>query len=259
MSFSNKVVLITGASSGIGAGTAVAFAKEGASLALTARTLSNLEKTKQNCVSVASKGTPHPLLISADLTIDTDIERIVRETVAKYGRIDILVNNAGANKYHTIENVTMDLFDFVIRTNLRSVYFLTNLVIPYLEKSQGCIVNVSSIRAFRAGTNANTYCASKAALDQFTRCSAVELGPKGIRINNVSPGLVLGSFQKASGMDQDTYRKIMEGTKESYPLGRPAEPEDVANAICFLASEKAKYITGVVLPVDGGNSCVSRL
>lgn len=255
MSFSDKVVLITGASSGVGAGTAVAFAKEGASLAITARSLSNLEQTKKNCIAVAAQGTPQPFIIIADITKEADIQRIVTETVSKFGKIDILVNNAGANKYHTIDNITMDLFDFVIQTNLRSVYFLTNLVIPYLQKSQGCIVNVSSIGGVRPTFNANTYCASKAALDQFTRCSAVELGPKKIRVNTVSPGLIAGSFQKSAGMDEEVYRKMMEGVKQSYPLGRIADPEDVADAICFLASEKAKYITGVVLPVDGGKSC----
>ncbi|XP_063709406.1 3-oxoacyl-[acyl-carrier-protein] reductase FabG-like [Culicoides brevitarsis] len=254
MAFYGKVVIITGASSGIGAATALNFAKEAATLVLTARSLPNLEKTRDNCLSLGVKNLPTPLIITADLTKEADIEEIVKQTTSKFGKIDILVNNAGANKYHTIENVTMEAFDFVIRTNLRSVYYLTTLSIPYLAKTEGCIVNVSSITCYRP--NANTYCASKGALDQFTRVSAVELGPKKIRINTVSPGLVNGTFQKKCGMADDQYEKMLNDAKSSYPLGRPAEPEDIANAICFLASEKAKYITGVILPVDGGKSCV---
>lgn len=255
MSFSNKVVLITGASSGMGASTALEFAKEGASLVLVGRNTVNLQKTAQNCVTDALTGSSDPFIIIADLSVDSDVERIIQETVTKYNRLDVLVNCAGIGLYKSVENTTMDEFDRVLRVNTRAPFLLTKLAIPYLEQTKGNIVNVSSIMSFRNFLNVNAYSTSKAALDQFAKCSAMELAPKRIRVNVVNPGFTTGNFQKSAGVSEEAYNALVEASKESYPLGRAGDPEDVAHAILFLASDKAKFITGVVLPVDGGKSC----
>lgn len=145
-------------------------------------------------------------------------------------------------------------FDQLLRINLRAPYMLTKLCVPHLEQRQGNIVNVSSIMSFRGFLNVNAYSTSKAALDQFARCTALELAPKMIRVNVVNPGFTTGNFQKSAGVSEEAYNALVEASKESYPLGRAGDPEDVAQAILFLASDKAKFITGTLLPVDGGKN-----
>lgn len=164
MSFKGKVVLITGASSGIGAVTAVYFARHAATLCLVGRNSENLVKTQQGCAKVAPAGTPEPLIVVADVTKDG--ERIISETVAKLGGVDVLVNNAGVNRYNTIETSSLEEFDYVMNTNLRAAYHLTMLAIPHLAKARGNIVNVSSLCGLRVLTNAAAYGISKAGLDQ---------------------------------------------------------------------------------------------
>lgn len=249
-----SVVLITGASSGMGAATAVEFAKIGKSLVLVGRNAEKLQKTKESCVAAALPETPVPHIIVADLGVDENVRRIIAETISKFSRLDVLVNCAGIGLYKSIKNGSMDEFDEVMRVNLRAPYLLTKLAIPHLERSKGNIVNVSSVMSYRGFTNVNAYSTSKAALDQFTRCTALELAPKKIRVNVVSPGFTTGNFQKSAGVSEDAYNALVEASKESYPLGRAGDPEDVADAIVFLASDKAKFITGAVLPVDGGKN-----
>lgn len=256
MSFKDKVVLITGASSGIGAATAVYFSKEGATLSLTGRNLENLEKTLTNCLKSAPNGTPVPLLIQADVTVGA--EKIIKDTIFKFGRLDILINNAGVGSYKSIEDTSLEDYDYIMNTNLRSVYHLTMLAVPHLIKTQGNIVNVSSLSGLRSLTGAVAYHVSKSGLDQFTSCCSLELAPKKVRVNSVNPGLVITEFQKRGKMSEERYAAYVQSTKTSYPLGRAAQPEEVAEAIGFLASEeRAGYLTGVKLPVDGGkhNQC----
>lgn len=164
MSFTGKVVLITGASSGIGAATAVYFARQGATLALIGRNSENLAVTLGNCVKVAPPNTPEPLLVQADVTCDG--ERIINETIGKFERLDVLINNAGVARYNTIETTSMEEFDYIMNTNLRAVYHLTTLAISHLAKTQGNIVNVSSLCGLRVLTNGCAYGISKAGLDQ---------------------------------------------------------------------------------------------
>lgn len=154
-----------------------------------------------------------------------------------------------------MEDTTMDEFDQLMNTNIRAPFLLTKLAIPHLTATQGNIVNVSSVMGFRGFLNVNAYSTSKAALEHFTRCSALELASKKIRVNAVSPAFTTGNFQKNNGVSEETYNMLVESSKTSYPLGRAGEPEDVAEAIAFLASDKARFITGVNLPVDGGKSC----
>lgn len=183
MNFAGKVVLVTGASSGIGERTARMFAQLGASLSLTGRKLENLEKIASEC-----EGQKKPFVVTGDITNPSDTKRIVEETIKKYGQIDVLVNNAGIIETGTIENTSLEQYDRVMNTNIRSIYYLTMLTVPHLIKTEGSIVNISSVNGIRSFPGVLAYNLSKAAVDQFTRCVALELAPKKVRVNSVNPG-----------------------------------------------------------------------
>lgn len=255
MNFCGKIVLITGASSGIGASTALAFARLGASLALTGRNSNNLENIAEQCKGVSSNG-EKPFTVVGDLTKEEDTKRIFEETVKRYTKLDVLVNNAGILETGSIENASLEQFDRVFNTNVRSIYYLTMLAVPYLIKSKGNIVNVSSVNGIRSFPGMLTYCMSKSAVDQFTNCVALDLAPKQVRVNSVNPGVIVTELQKRGGMNEEAYAKFLERSKETHPLGRPGVAEEVANTITFLASELASFITAVNVPVDGGRHAV---
>lgn len=249
LKFSGKVVLITGASSGIGAATAIHFSRLGASLSLTGRNLENLNKVAD---TITSQNQPQPYIVTGELTNECDTKNIVDCTIKHFGKLDILVNNAGILETGTIENTSLDQFDRMFNVNVKSIYHLTMLAVPHLIKSKGNIVNISSVNGLRAFAGVLSYCMSKAAVDQFTRCVALELALKQVRVNSVNPGVVVTELQKRGGMDQEAYRKFLERSKETHALGRPGLPEEVAQTIAFLASDDASFITGASIPVDGG-------
>ena len=182
MNFAGKVVLITGASSGIGAQTAKKFAQLGASLSLTGRKLENLQQVASECDGLK------PFIVSGDITNVDDSKKIFDKTIKKYGRLDVLVNNAGIIETGTIETTSLEQYDRVMNTNIRSIYYLTMLAVPELIKTEGSIVNVSSVNGIRSFPGVLAYNLSKAAVDQFTRCVALELAPKKVRVNSVNPG-----------------------------------------------------------------------
>lgn len=244
MNFSGKVVLITGASSGIGAGTAEHLSKLGASLALVGRNVTNLDEVAKKC-----GGTP-TLPILADVNVDA--KRIIDETVAHFGRLDVLVNNAGVGMKSSIQSTSMEPYDVVMNTNLRSVYELTHHAVPHLIKTKGNIVNVSSTSGLRASTVVLTYCMAKAALDQFTKCISLELAGTGVRVNSVNPAVIRTNFHRNMGFTEEEYNLYLENCKKSHAMGRVGEVSEVADAIAFLASDSASFITGTLLPVDGG-------
>ncbi|XP_037940874.1 glucose 1-dehydrogenase-like [Teleopsis dalmanni] len=249
MDFNNKVVIVTGASSGIGAETAVHFAELGALLTIVGR---NLEKLKEVAEKVTKAKGNEPLLVQADMNKEDDVKRIVNDTLSKYNKIDVLVNNAGILETGTIENTSLEQYDRVMNTNIRSVYQLTMLAVPELIKTKGNIVNVSSVNGIRSFPGVLAYNISKAAVDQFTRCVALELALKGVRCNAVNPGVVITEIHKRGGMDEATYAKFLEHSRTTHALGRPGEVREVSNAITFLASDCASFTTGASLPVDGG-------
>ncbi|KAG7318475.1 hypothetical protein KOW79_018230 [Hemibagrus wyckioides] len=248
-SLKDKVALITGASSGIGAGTALLFSKLGAQLALNGRDMDNLSKVAKECEEC---GGQKPLLVPGDLTDEDAIKKTVEETVARFGRLDVLVNSAGILAMGTIETTDLAQYDKVMNINVRSVYHLTHLCVPHLIQTKGCIVNVSSVNGQRSFPGVLAYCMSKSAIDQFTRCVALELAPKQVRVNSVGPGVIITEVHKRAGLDEEQYKQFLEKCKVTHALGRPGEVEEVAQAIAFLASDAATFITGVNLPVDGG-------
>jgi len=248
-SLAGKVAIITGASSGIGAATALHFAKLGVSLAITGRNIENLQKTEDAC---KASGASDVCIIQGDVCSEADCQRIIAATVDTFKRLDILVNNAGVLEMGSIENTDMDQYDRVMTTNVRAVYNLTMLAVPHLTSTKGNIVNVSSVNGIRSFPGVLAYNVSKAAVDQLTRCTALELAPKQIRVNCVNPGVVVTELQKRGGLDEAKYENFLEHSKTTHALGRPGNPEEVAKAIAFLASDDASFSTGVSLPVDGG-------
>lgn len=184
MSFKDKVILITGANSGIGAACAEYFANEGAFLALSAR---NAEKFEKVIEKIKENGVEHePLVILAD--ISNEAERVLTETIEKYGKLDILINNAGFGLPGSIKTLSMEHYDSIFATNLRGTVELTHLAVPYLIESKGNVLNVSSVAAIASVKTFIAYSMSKAAMDKFTNCAAIELAEKGVRINSINPG-----------------------------------------------------------------------
>ncbi|XP_049311388.1 uncharacterized oxidoreductase TM_0325-like [Bactrocera dorsalis] len=248
MSLAGKVVIVTGASSGIGAATAEAFAKQGSKVVLTGRNEANLKATETACKAANSE--VELLLIAADVT--TDAEKIIKATIDKFGQLDVLVNNAGVGESGSILDVEVDQFDRVMNTNLRSVFLLTKYAAPHLVKTQGNIVNVSSVAGLRSFPGLSVYGSSKAALEQFTRCIALDLAPKNVRVNAVSPGVIVTNILTRLGMSAEDYAKFLEHSKTTHALGRVGVVKEVADAIIFLASDSSSFITGATLPIDGG-------
>ncbi|KAH8307757.1 hypothetical protein KR044_012677, partial [Drosophila immigrans] len=248
MNFAGKVVLITGASSGIGAATAVKLAKYGACLALNGRNLDNLKEVAGQC----SQTGPAPALVVGDISKEADANRVWHTTLEKYGKLDVLVNNAGILESGTIENTSLEQYDRVMNTNLRAIYHLTMLATSELIKTKGNIVNVSSVNGIRSFPGVLAYNISKMGVDQLTRCVALELAAKGVRVNCVNPGVTVTNLHKRGGMDEVAYQKFLEHSKSTHALGRPGTTHEVANAIAFLASDLASFTTGVSLAVDGG-------
>ncbi|XP_077997988.1 3-oxoacyl-[acyl-carrier-protein] reductase FabG-like [Glandiceps talaboti] len=251
-SLRNKVTLITGASSGIGAGTAKHFASLGSFLALCGRNKENLEKVGSEC---EKNGLPKDkiLLIQGDLVNEDDCKAAVERTIEKFGQLDVLVNNAGVSEIGTIESASLEQFDRVMNINVRAVFHITMLAVPHLIKSKGSIVNVSSLAAKRAFQHLLVYTMSKAAVEQFTNCIALELAPKQVRVNAVVPGFIASTdILRSFGLTDEQVAKSLEHSKSLYPIGRLGEVEDVVKAITFFASDNASFITATLLPVDGG-------
>ncbi|XP_063379494.1 3-oxoacyl-[acyl-carrier-protein] reductase FabG-like [Cydia fagiglandana] len=252
MSFENKVVLVTGASAGIGKAIALLFAERGARLAIVGRNAEKLRAVADECaVAVASAG--RPLEIVADLSTDEGCERTAKETLDHYGRLDVLINNAGVGARTDLARTDMAIFDEVFNTNVRGVYNLTRLLAPALIESKGNIVNISSISGTAVAVGSLPYSMSKAALDHFTKLIALELAPKGVRVNTVSPGVTVSDFvQRITGITDEAYSEFLTNMAKSIPMRRVCQPEHIAKMVVFLASEDSELVTGTIVKVDGG-------
>jgi len=246
----NKVAIVTGASSGIGRATARLFAEKGATVVGVGRNEKELYAVRDELKDAAGSIRPH----LGDVLETSQLDRIVNETVDSFGQIDILVNAAGILKGGSIEDCSLSDWDKQMHLNVRSVFYLMQKCIPHLEATKGSIVNVSSVTGTRAFPGVLAYCVSKAAVDQLTRCAALDLAPKGIRVNAVNPGVVVTNLHKRGGMDDEAYEKFLERTKETHPLGRAGKAEEIAELIQFLASDKADWITGATYAIDGGRA-----
>jgi len=246
--FEGKVALVTGASSGIGRATAERLAIEGATVAVTARREDRLTEVVSRIEESGSlaKG------FACDLTSETDRKRLMGEVASTYGGLDVLVNAAGIIGFGTIEDTTLDAWQRMFDVNVVAIFHLMQLALPHLLPRKGNVVNVSSVNGMRSFPGVLAYCSSKSALDQLTRCSALELAAKGVRVNAVNPGVVVTELHRQAGLNEEAYGAFLERSKTTHPMGRVGQPQDLAALIAFLASEEASWITGATVNIDGG-------
>jgi NAD(P)-dependent dehydrogenase (short-subunit alcohol dehydrogenase family) len=244
----NKVAVITGATSGIGRASSLLFARNGFEVVAVGRDQGRLEDLRGEL----EKDNAAVHTYQADVTKPAEVDALTAETVERSGQVDVLVNAAGIIKNGSIESTTLGDWDAMMDINLRSVFYMMQAFVPHLEKTRGNVVNVSSVTGPRSFPNVLAYCVSKAGVDQLTRCSALELAPKGIRVNAVNPGVVVTDIHKRGGMADADYEKFLEHSKTTHPLGRVGRPEEIAELIFFLASDKASWITGATYEIDGG-------
>ena len=188
------------------------------------------------------------------MTKEKDRQKLINAALENFAGIDILVNAAGIIANGTIENTTESQWDEMFDINLKSTFRMIQLAMPHLIKQKGNVVNVSSVTGIRAFPNVLAYCVSKAGVDQLTHCAALEVAPKGVRINAINPGVVVTNLHKAGGMNDGQYENFLEHSKSTHPLGRAGSAEEIADLILFLASDSAKWITGVSYSIDGGRA-----
>ena len=244
------VAMITGATSGIGRAVAKRFAAAAAHVVIIGRDQSVLEKVEQEIESAGGTS----MSLSVDVTIDDDVRNAFERAISETSRLDVLVNAAGHISSGTIENTTLSAWDSMMNVNLRSVFSLMQMATPHLIQTKGNIVNISSVTGLRSFPGVLAYCVSKAGVDQLTRCAALELAPKGVRVNAINPGVVVTEIHKRGGMNEENYEKFLEHSKTTHPLGRVGNADEIAELVYYLASEKASWITGATYQIDGGRA-----
>ncbi|HSG42439.1 MAG TPA: glucose 1-dehydrogenase [Anaerolineales bacterium] len=245
MRLSNRIALITGGNRGIGFATAKLLENEGAKIVLFAR-----DQTKGKS---AAASIPNTHFIQGDVTKAEDCQRVVDETIQMFGGLDILINCAGViYRNRTVEQTTEDEWDTTFNINVKGMFLMCKYVMPSLRERNGCIVNMSSYVGIVGFRGASAYAASKAAVINLTRSMAIDHAREGVRVNAVCPGSV------DTEMIHNAWEKFGDVSEaqrlwaEKHPMGRIAQPEEVAQAILFLASDDASFITGTALAVDGG-------
>src|SRR5436190_9200800 len=240
-----KVAIVTGGGSGLGFAIAQKFVENDIITIIAGRNIENLNTAKEKLGTLCHA-------TRFDVSDLATIPAFVQKVLQQFGQIDILVNNAGINMKKNFTEVTDEEFQSVLTTNVTAVFSMSREVVRHmLEKKSGCIINISSMAAQYGLPKVIAYSASKTAIDGMTRAMAVELSPKGIRVNAIAPGFIY-SDMTAKALDSDPERKAKVFSRT--PMGVMGQASDIGDAALFLASDAAKYITGVVLPVDGGNS-----
>ena len=247
LQLNGKRILITGGSKGIGKAIAASFISEGAEVTIVARNKADLEMTKKDFNDQIS-------IIPADITIESERENLMDTFIEQHGSIDVLINNAGGSNGSTVSNTDMNLFYQAMELNYFSAVHLSKLAVEHMKKQRsGSIINITSIYGRESGGKA-TYNNSKSALISFTKSLADEVISDGIRVNSLAPGSILhdtGNWLKR--MKEDP-KKIQEFVKKEIPAGRFGTPEEIANVVTFLSSDKASWIVGASINVDGGQS-----
>ncbi len=246
MILEGKTAIITGAGTGMGRASAKLFAKEGANVTLFGRREEKLQEVKKEIKDATGK---EVLAVPGDVTSKTDVKKLVTETISQFSKIDILINNAGIFRGTKFQDTDLPEWEEVMDTNLKGVFLVTNEVIPHmLSNKGGAIVNIASILGLVAIPNAPAYNTSKGGVVMFTKSIAIEYAKEGIRSNCICPGLVATPMTKEFMAETEIMSEII----KDYPMGRFGKPDDIAYPCLFLASEWSSWITGAILPVDGG-------
>jgi NAD(P)-dependent dehydrogenase (short-subunit alcohol dehydrogenase family) len=248
----NKAAIVTGAGTGIGRATALLFAREGASV------IANVfEYGEASALEQEARGLPGRLrAIQGDMCSDSDVKLVVDEAVREFGGLDILFNNAGIERAGTVAETSDETWQQLIDTNLKSVFLCCRRAVPaMLKRGSGSIVNNASINAIRGNHQLVAYSASKGGIAAMTRAMALDYAPSGIRVNCICPATIQNTkmFDAALTRNEDP-AKHMDYLLAKHPMGRLGNPQEVAYAVLFLASDEASFITGVALPIDGGRS-----
>lgn len=249
-----KVILITGGTSGIGLKCAELFAEKGASVVLVGRDEqkgSAAQKTLREKYPTASIK-----FSKGDVAKIADCEKIAREVEKEFKRADVLINSAGVYLEKMLEEMTEEDFERVMDINVKGTYFMTKALIPLLKKTRGSVVNVSSDAGLHGNFGCTAYCASKGAVNLFTKAAALELATFGVRVNCVCPGDVLTPLIEAQLDKGKTKDEALNELASVYPLGRIAASEEIASVIVFLSSDEASFVTGAAWSVDGGLTAV---
>lgn len=240
-----KIAIVTGGGSGLGFAIAQKFTENGITTIIAGRDREKLNKAKEALGDLC-------YAMPCDVSDLKSVPGFVQDIIDRFGQIDILVNNAGINMKKEFTEVTDEDFQNILTTNVTAVFTLSREVVKHmLAKKAGCIINISSMAAQYGLPKVIAYSASKTAIDGMTRAMAVELSPCGIRVNAIAPGFIY-SAMTAKALDSDPERKAKVFGRT--PMGHMGQPDDIGNAALYLASDGAKYVTGVILPIDGGNS-----
>jgi NAD(P)-dependent dehydrogenase (short-subunit alcohol dehydrogenase family) len=246
-----RVAIVTGASSGIGRAAAVRLARDGCAVLAVGRDQAALAEV----VAEIGQAGGQAAAFACDVTEAAAPKRIIGQAVSALGgpgNIDVLVNAAGVIASAGVADTTDEGWDAMMDLNVRAVFRLTREAVPHLAKTRGAIVNLSSVAGTRAFPGVAAYCVSKAAVDQLTRCAALDFAPLGVRVNAVNPGVVVTNLHRRSGMDETRYAAFLEHSRSTHPLGRPGTPDEIADLIAFLVSPAAAWITGETIAIDGG-------
>jgi len=249
MQLSGKVALITGGAAGIGRATALLFAREGAAVAMADLNA----QAGEAVVGEITRSGGRAIFESADVTRAEDCRRVVERTIREFGRLDILFNNAGIIRRATILELSEDDWDRLMAVNVKSIYLLSREVLPHMQKQGGgSIINTASGWGLAGGAKAAVYCASKGAVVLLTKAMAIDHGPQKIRVNCICPGDTdTGMLRvEAQQLGEENGRFLAEAAKR--PLGRVGSPDEIAQAVLYLASEASSFVTGTALVVDGG-------
>ena len=243
-----QTVIVTGASSGIGRATTLKFAAAEASVLAVGRDGAALAAVVKEAAALGWLAE----LFVADFTAPDMHDCIVAACLERFGTLTTLVNAAGIIATGTIESTTDEQWAKVMDINLHAPFRLMRAATDALIASGGSIVNVSSVNGLRSFPGLIAYCVSKSAVDHLTRCAALELASKGVRVNAVNPGVTVSNLHRRGGMSEESYEAFLTRSRETHPLGRPGQPDEIADVIFFLASDGAKFMTGETIPVDGG-------
>ncbi|KAI1280463.1 Glucose 1-dehydrogenase [Halotydeus destructor] len=252
LSFAGKNIAVTGAGNGFGRAISKKLASLGARLALVDIDAFAVQETREQCSKLSPTNLEHDVIL-ADLRSDTDLVRVSEEMLSKLKSLNVLVNNAGAASLTKLrDDDLMKKFDSLMQLNVRAPLYLTKLLSKSLIETQGCIVNVSSIAAYKASPFMLPYALTKGAVTSMTKNLAIDLGRKGVRVNEVNPGIVATNILKNETLPADKIAAVFQALDKAKPLQRPITPKDIASAVAFLASEEARAINGVSLVIDCG-------